>query len=123
MQHFFHPRHVGHGLAEPCSVGLAGSVQKGVFMRMFVRVSDGRVEDACYGTYGCVPAIAAGSLLIDHVIGRPLEEALAFSGADLTDALGGLPPDRRFCADLAVDALRAAIYAALERTSKEGAAI
>jgi nitrogen fixation NifU-like protein len=108
MEHFFKPRNVGR-LPSPCGEGVAGSVKRGVYVRMYALVSDGRVQEVRYLTYGCVPAIAAGSVVTEWARGRELEEVLAFTPEQLLDALGGLPRARRFCAELAVNALRDAV--------------
>lgn len=78
-------------------------------MQIHVRVTGGRVAEARFQTYGCVPAIAAGSLLTEWAVGRVAAEALAFTAPELLDALGGLPEERRFCAELAVEALQEAV--------------
>ena len=78
-------------------------------MRIQLRLEDERVVEARFATFGCVPAIAAGSLLTDWVRGQTPGEARAITMKRLLRALGGLPESRRFCADLAVDALRAAL--------------
>lgn len=108
MEHFHRPRHVGE-LDSPTGEGWAGSADRGRFMRFQVRVEGGVIRQARYQTYGCAPAIAAGSVLAGWVAGRPVEEALALQGPELAEMLGGLPPQRLFCADLALEALRGAL--------------
>jgi nitrogen fixation NifU-like protein len=41
--------------------------------------------------------------------GKTLEEALKITRANVADALGGLPPIKMHCSNLAADALHAAI--------------
>jgi nitrogen fixation NifU-like protein len=113
MAHFFAPRNVG-SLEPPCGEATAGSVRRGAYIRMYARVDRGRVRDARWLTYGCVPAIAAGSALTEWAIGRDVREVMEYSSAQLIEALGGLPPRRVFCAELAVEALRNAVRSALE---------
>lgn len=108
MEHFHQPRHVGE-LDSPTGVGQAGSLEQGRFMRFQVRVQGGVVLEARYQTYGCAPAIAAGSVLAGWVAGRTVAEALALRRDELVGLLGGLPPGRLFCADLALEALRKAV--------------
>lgn len=108
MRAFSDPKNVGD-LSEPYGEGMAGSLKRGVFMQIHVRVLEDRVVEARYRTYGCVPAIAAGSVVTEWVRGRAVDEAMAFTPAELTSALGGLPQDRRFCAELAIEALRSAV--------------
>ena len=61
MEHFSNPRNVGR-LDEPDAVGTSGSPGRPPFMVMDFRLRDGRVEEVRYQTFGCVPAIAAGSM-------------------------------------------------------------
>jgi nitrogen fixation protein NifU and related proteins len=104
-------------LPEPSGEGWAGSVETSRFMWIQLRLEGGRVAEARFGTYGCAPAIAAGSFLTEWVQGRTVEEAFTASARRLCRALGGLPEHRRFCADMAVDALHAALQDALAHPS------
>ena len=122
MRAFSEPKNVGD-LSEPYGEGVAGSMARGVFMQIHVRVVDHRVVDARYRTYGCVPAIAAGTVVTEWVRGRSTDEALAFTPAQLTSALGGLPRERRFCSDLAVEALRSAVRNAMDTCPPVGEAL
>lgn len=111
MDHFLEPRNVGT-FPLPSGEGCAGSVEAGRFTRVQVLLEGDVVREARFQTYGCAPAIAAGSYLTEWVRGRRVEEALKFAPADLVWELGGLPASRRFCAALAVDALRQALLQA-----------
>ena len=115
MHHFLHPRGTGP-MPSPTGEGWAGSLETSRTMRIQVRVADGQVLDARFATYGCAPAIAAGNWLCEWVMGRPVAEAQAMSADRLNDELGGLPESRRFCANLAVDALHHALSKALANT-------
>ena len=110
-----YPRNVGT-LPSPSGEGWSGSRESGHFMRLQVQVRDGVVHEARYQTYGCAPAIAAGSFLTEWVKGRTVPEALAIGPQELDRQLGGLPPARRFCAALAVDALRQALLPSRQET-------
>ena len=119
MDHFMNPRHTGD-LAAPCGEGWSGPTNRGYFMRIQVCLEDQHVVEARFATFGCVPAIAAGSLITDWVRGRTIDEARVFTAPRLAKALGGLPESRRFCADLAVDALHAALADATSRSGVPG---
>ena len=113
MDHFLPPRNAGP-LPEASGEGWSGNVESGRYMRIQVRLADGCVVEAGFGTYGCAPAIAAGSYLTEWVRGRPVEKARTCTSERLLQALGGLPKQRRYCVDLAVKALRTAIDQALQ---------
>jgi len=68
---------------------------------------DGRVSAARFRTFGCSACIAASSIATELIVSR----AEALSAAEIDAALGGLPDEKRFCAELVAravgDALRA----------------
>lgn len=113
MDHFHNPRRVGT-LMPHTGLGLAGSMEEGRFVQITVRLEEGRIAAARFKTYGCVPAIAAGDCLAEWVEGMTMDEARTLTPQDLIARLGGLPPQRQFCAALAIQALRNALEAALE---------
>jgi nitrogen fixation NifU-like protein len=105
MEHFRHPRNVG--CLDPCDLrGASGTPGYGPFMLFTVRLDGGHVSEVRYQTFGCGPAIAAGSVMTEMVCGRPLAETATLSRDVLLAALGGLPQDKTYCADLAVEAWR-----------------
>ena len=116
VQHFAHPHNVGE-LASPDAVGVAGTPGRGNYMVLHLKLTDGRISECGYLTFGCAPAIAAGSVFTEMIKGQTTEAALAITADDLEQALGGLPPGRKHCAVLAVDALRNALGATHEQTA------
>jgi len=78
-------------------------------MEIFIKVEDGRIGDVRFRTFGCGAAIATSSITTEMVRGKTLEEALALSRDAVAEALGGLPPHKLHCSNLAADALHQAI--------------
>ena len=105
MEHFQTPRNAG-SLASPDRVGKVGDPGKGPFMVLHLCVVNHIVKDARYRTYGCGPAIAAGSVFTERIKGRSVQECLAVTAKDIETALGGLPADKRFCAGLPIKAFQ-----------------
>jgi nitrogen fixation NifU-like protein len=108
MDHFFHPRNVGE-MENPDGVGEVGNPVCGDVMRMQIRVKDNRIEDVKFKTFGCGAAIATSSMVTEMVKGLTLEEAMEVSNRAVADALGGLPPQKMHCSNLAADAIHKAI--------------
>jgi nitrogen fixation NifU-like protein len=118
-EHFAKPRNCGE-LLEADGVGQAGQPGRGNYMIVWVKLEGGCVVDASYKTYGCPPAIAAGSILTEMVKGASTEHALTITREQLIEAMGGLPLGREHCAALALKALDKAVHDANHSDGAEG---
>jgi len=78
-------------------------------MEIYLTLDGERVAHASFMTDGCGVSVACGSMLAKMATGLSLAEAAAIEADHLREALDGLPPDHRHCADLAVRTLRMAI--------------
>ncbi|NPE26797.1 hypothetical protein HNV12_02205 [Methanococcoides sp. SA1] len=67
------------------------------------------ISDIKFQTMGCAAAIATSSALTEIAKGKRLSEAEKISNEDVVRYLGGLPPIKVHCSNLAADALRKAI--------------
>ena len=106
--HIANPRNVGE-LESPSSIGDVTNRVCLDRIRLTVRVESERIIDAKVKATGCPPTIAAASVLTELIIGRSFEEARSLTRKDIVEALGHLPPAKKHCAVLAIDALRTAI--------------
>ena len=117
MDHFTHPRNMGE-MDAPDGVGEATNPVCGDTLRLFLKVSDNRIVDVRFLTFGCAAAIAASSVTTEMIRGKTLDEVLGISDRDVVDALGGLPPAKLHCSVLAEKAINAAVWDYRKR--KEG---
>jgi nitrogen fixation NifU-like protein len=108
MDHFQNPRNVGE-IADADGVGTVGNAACGDIMKIFIKIEGDRIVDAKFKTFGCGAAIATSSICTEMVKGKTIQEALAMTREEVADALGGLPPVKMHCSNLAADALHAAI--------------
>jgi len=109
MDHFTNPRNVGE-VENASGIGEVGNPTCGDIMRISIKVSDdGIIEDVKFKTFGCGAAIATSSMVTELVKGKTLEEALEVTNMAVAEALGGLPPVKMHCSNLAADALHKAI--------------
>ena len=108
MEHFKNPHNMGE-IPDADGVGTVGNPVCGDLMTIYIKVKDNRLVDIKFKTFGCGAAIATSSMTTDLAIGKTLEEAMKLSRADVADSLGGLPPVKMHCSNLAADALHAAI--------------
>ena len=110
--HFLNPRNflmVDESKFKYDAVGIVGNPICGDQMKMFIKVSDGKIADLRWKTYGGASAIASTSALSELAKGKTLDEALEISAKDIDNYLGNLPKHKFHCSVLGHDALRDAI--------------
>lgn len=108
MDHFTNPRNVGE-IENANGVGEVGNAKCGDIMRIYLDIEGDIIKDVKFKTFGCGAAVATSSMVTEMVKGKTLDEALVISNAAVAEALGGLPPIKMHCSNLAADALHAAI--------------
>lgn len=108
MEHFKNPRNTGE-IKNADGVGSVGNPACGDVMKMFIIVTNGKISDIKYKTFGCAAAIACSSVASEMVLGKSLEEAATLTRDEVGKALDGLPEEKMTCSNLAPDAIRAAI--------------
>ncbi|OLE74726.1 MAG: iron-sulfur cluster assembly scaffold protein [Acidobacteria bacterium 13_1_20CM_2_57_8] len=105
LDYFQNPRCVGeipdaHAIAE-VSNPVCGDV-----MKLWVKVDDGRIQDAKFKAQGCSAAIATSSYATEMLIGMRVAEARRITRDQIAEALGGLPASKIHCSVLASDAIK-----------------
>jgi nitrogen fixation NifU-like protein len=108
MEHFRNPHNMGE-IPDADGVGTVGNPVCGDLMTIYIKVKDNRIEDVKFRTFGCGAAIATSSMVTDLAKGKTLEEAMKITRGNVANELGGLPPIKMHCSNLAADALHAAI--------------
>ncbi len=108
MDHFQNPRNMGE-MPDAEGTGRVGNPTCGDLMEVYIKVNDDKLEDVKFKTFGCGAAIATSSMVTEMAKGLTLDEALKITKQDVADELGGLPPIKMHCSNLASDALHAAI--------------
>jgi nitrogen fixation NifU-like protein len=120
MELFRNPHNMGE-IPDADGVGTVGNPVCGDLMTIYIKVKDNRLEDVKFKTFGCGAAIATSSMVTDLAKGKTLEEALKITRADVANELGGLPPVKMHCSNLAADALHVAIEDYRKKHGKEEA--
>ena len=108
LDHFRSPRNVGE-IEDADGVGSVGNPVCGDMMSIYIKVKDDKIEDIKFRTFGCGAAIATTSMTTELAKGKTLDEAMEITRQDVADELGGLPPVKMHCSNLAADALHEAI--------------
>jgi nitrogen fixation NifU-like protein len=118
MEHFKNPRNMGE-IPNPDGVGTVGNPVCGDLMTMYIKVENNRIKDVKFKTFGCGAAIATSSMTTELAKGKTIDEAMEITRASVADSLGGLPPVKMHCSNLAADALHAAIKDYQEKREKK----
>ena len=108
IDHFMHPRNVGE-IESPDAMAVVGNPTCGDFIRVYIKVRDGKISDFKFLTMGCPGAISTSSIATELAIGKTLEEALQLIDNDVIQAAGGIPARKAHCSLLAIRGLHQAI--------------
>jgi nitrogen fixation NifU-like protein len=102
-----------HGVS---GVGCATSDHLEDLIEISIRVDEaGIIDGVRCRTFGCVAAVACGSVFSEMLLEKNLTEAAEISANDVLEGLGGLPPRRACYAKLPILALEAALENHRER--------
>ncbi|HBG81853.1 TPA: iron-sulfur cluster assembly scaffold protein [candidate division CPR2 bacterium] len=112
IDHFMNPHNLGE-IKNPSGIGKVGNPTCGDVMQLHIKVEEKNgkevITDIKFKTFGCAAAIATSSMITEIAVGMTLDEAKKLTRKDVSDKLGGLPPAKEHCSNLAADALHKAI--------------
>ena len=111
IEHFKNPSHRGH--LDPHDVQFADNNPLcGDHIEITLQTAaDGTVKDARFDGHGCAISQASADLLVESIIGKPLEEVKQLNKDHILDMLGiELGPVRLKCALLSLKVLKAGVY-------------
>ena len=111
IEHYKNPGYRGH--LDPHDIAFEDNNPLcGDHIRVELRVdADGKVSDARFDGHGCAISQSSADLLMEFVIGKPLDEVKQLSKQDILDLLGiELGPVRLKCALLSLKVLKAGVY-------------
>ena len=100
-----------YGHAEDPTVTASLTGVCGDTMEVTLKIRDGRVASAGYWASGCGPSSACGAMATKLAVGKTPDEAVeTVDAAAIEEAVGGLPEDKRHCAQLAAETLQEAVH-------------
>lgn len=107
-EHFANPRNLGV-LEDADVVVRVGDPGCGDALLFYLKIEGDVLKDVRYKIFGCAAAIATSSVASEMAKGRRLDEVLRMTDEDVTEALGGLPEEKKHCSNMAARALHTAI--------------
>ena len=111
IEHYKHPSYRGH--LDPHDIQFEDNNPLcGDHIEITLQTAeDGTIKDARFDGHGCAISQASADLLIESIIGKPLEEVKKLNKRDILDMLGiDLGPVRLKCALLSLKVLKAGVY-------------
>ncbi len=111
-EHALNPQNAGSLTDPDGEATLSGICEDTV--RIQLRLQGDRIQEIRFMTNGCAATVACSSMVTVLAQGATIKEALGIDGKRVIEALGGLPIEHTHCADLAANALKAALRNALE---------
>ncbi|MBK8046451.1 MAG: SUF system NifU family Fe-S cluster assembly protein [Anaerolineales bacterium] len=110
LDHYKHPRYKGH-LETPDFQYHDHNPFCGDEITIELKVKDGIVVDAAFDGHGCAISQATASMLMEEIIGMPVEEIKKMDKEYILELLGiELGPVRLKCALLPLKVLKAGAY-------------
>jgi nitrogen fixation NifU-like protein len=124
MDHFMNPRNVGQ-IEDADGVGTCGNPVCGDLMTFYIKIepriddlSQARISDIRFKTFGCGAAIAVASMASEMAKGKTLSQVMAMSRDEVADRLDGLPPIKMHCSNLGVQAIQEAVKDYLKKLGR-----
>jgi nitrogen fixation NifU-like protein len=111
IDHYKNPQYRGH--LDPNDIHFEDDNPLcGDHIEVTLRVdADGRIADARFDGKGCAISQASADLLLESIIGKPVEDVKNLTKQDVLDLLGiELGPVRLKCALLSLKVLKAGVY-------------
>ena len=119
LDHFENPRNAGE-LPQATVVARVENPVCADSLVLALRIEAGVVTDVRFLAKGCVPSMAAASLLTTLVAGNHIHSLESITAAHIVEGLDGVPEGSSHAAQLAADALRAALREFSSSTPKAG---
>lgn len=108
LDHFEHPRNSGELPDADARVRIENPAC-GDILELAIKVSGGCIAAIRFRAKGCVPAMASASAMTELASGKSAQDAMGINKRDIANAVGGLPAASGHAAQLAIDALQAAL--------------
>ena len=108
VDHYKNPRKFGD-LPSKTHEASESNASCGDMMEVYLKIKNGMVKDAAFKGVGCALSIAAGSMLMDEVVGRKREEVEKWDEKKIEELMGKVHTRRSKCIMLPIEALKRAL--------------
>lgn len=108
LDHFQNPRNAGDVAGANATAEIENPAC-GDVLRLTLKVEEGRIVAVGFKAKGCVPSMACASAFTEMIAGRTISDARDVKRDRLIGAVGGVPEASTHAAQLALDALAAAL--------------
>ena len=88
MDHYHFPRHKGALQGDAVLHSACANPSCGDQVKLSVCIQNGVVADAKFDGVGCILSLAAADMLLEKIIGKPLEEIKTISVDDIKKMVG-----------------------------------
>ena len=122
MEIYKDPTHKGD-LADPSIILEKQNAFCGDHLHLTLNIKNKIIEDAKWKGEMCFVSIIGADFLLEEIIGKTIDEALAITNKQIIDELGGLPAVKVHCSVLADHAIKSAIYDYATRNGKQYAGL
>jgi NifU-like protein involved in Fe-S cluster formation len=97
------------GDLEGANVGRSSLSGQAPHTSLYLRITDGIIREGRFQTSGCGFLLACCGAVIELCVGRSTGDCRSIGPEQIVNHLGGLPPTRLYCAELATAALQDAL--------------
>jgi nitrogen fixation NifU-like protein len=112
------PNNVGI-IKDADGIGYINEPSRGIDLELYIKVEHDIICDAKFKAFGCGATIASCSVVTELIKGLDVFKAAQISRQTITEALGGLPPSKTYCAVLGELLLKSSIEDYLAKNKKE----
>lgn len=106
---FLDPENEGQ-INNPDGIGQAENLTSGDFLKIYLKVGEKELlSDVKFEIFGCCEAVACSSMVTILAKGKSIQQAASIGEKEVIEALEGIPEDKKYCAALAVQALKGAL--------------
>lgn len=108
IDYFSNPRNMGEIVNATVSAQ-GGNPACGDVVELFLKIEKDKIVDIKFKAFGCGACIASASALTQLVKGKTIKQALKITNQDVSEFLGGLPPQKMICSNFSSEVLKKAI--------------